>query len=85
MDIFVSVIMTIVRYIFENIGLFVGVIETICAAITQILKLFAGIANITTATRSDDDLVNAVENIWEKKIDPIFQWVKKFLYTIGQK
>lgn len=75
----------IIKYLAENLGLFIGIIETLIGVVSQILKFAAGIANITTHTRRDDELVNAIETFFEGKIIPVFQRVKEFLYQFSEK
>lgn len=70
---------SIAEYTAKNIGLALGLVEYALLIFGQILKLSAGIAHLTPS-RSDDEWVNRVEDVFENRVITFFDRIKKVLY-----
>ena len=80
-----SKVKAVLAYFCKNIGLLIGVVEEVLLAVGQVIKSLAGLANITTFTRKDDAIVNAIETYYEEKVKAGFDKVKAWLYGVADK
>jgi len=78
-----SKVKAILAYFCKNVGLLIGIVEEILLAVGQVIKSLAGLANVTTFTRKDDAIVNAIETYYENKVKAGFDKVKAWLYGVA--